>query len=153
MGFMIETVDADKRPYMPLLLVGDESEEMILRYIDRGVLYIGVLDGEVIAVCVVTEESGQVVEVKNLAVANGFRRMGYGRRMLGHIERIHAGKIIQLGTGEAPSTLSFYKACGFTFSHRIPGFFTDNYPAPIIDDGVELRDMVYLSKKAVWHGR
>ena len=27
-------------------------------------------------------------------------------------------------------------------------FFSDNYPAPIIEEGITLTDMVYLAKKA-----
>ena len=50
------------------------------------------------------------------------------------------------GRETPPSTLRFYKSCGFTYSHRIPDFFTDNYPDPIIEEGVRLRDMIYLKK-------
>lgn len=98
----------------------------------------------VMTVCI----DSTTVEVKNLAVADGFRRQGYGRRMLRHIENRHPGKAIVLGTGETPSTLRFYRSCGFTYSHRIPDFFTDNYPEPIIEEGVRLRDMIYLKKSA-----
>lgn len=38
-------------------------------------------------------------------------------------------------------------SCGYSYSHRIAGFFTDNYPGPIIEDGVRLKDMLYLSKQ------
>lgn len=30
---------------------------------------------------------------------------------------------------------------------RVPDFFTNNYSNPIIEDGVLLRDMIYLKKK------
>ena len=99
-----------------------------------------------IAVVMTVSIDSTTVEVKNLAVADGFRRQGYGRRMLRHIENRHPGKNILIGTGETPSTLRFYKSCGFTYSHRIPDFFTDNYPDPIIEEGVRLRDMIYLKK-------
>lgn len=39
---------------------------------------------------------------------------------------------------------SFYENCGFTYSHRIPDFFTDNYDHPIYEAGKQLKDMVYL---------
>lgn len=67
--------------------------------------------------------------------------------MLEYIEHLNSGKTIILGTGETPSTLSFYQACGYTYSHRIPNFFTANYDHPIIEDGIMLKDMVYLCKK------
>lgn len=51
-----------------------------------------------------------------------------------------------VGTGDAPSTLSFYEHCGFTISHRLKNFFTDNYDHPMYEDGKQLVDMVYLKR-------
>ena len=144
--FVITEVYSDRKQFLPLLLIGDESETMIDRYIGQGNLYAGFLDGVPIAVVMTVSIDSTTVEVKNLAVADRFRRQGYGRRMLRHIENRHPGKNILIGTGETPSTLRFYKSCGFTYSHRIPDFFTDNYPDPIIEEGVRLRDMIYLKK-------
>lgn len=144
--FVIEQIDFDKRRYMPLLLIGDESEEMIGRYLDRGQLFAGFIDGVAVAVCVAMAVGAHHTEVKNLAVHPDFQRQGIGRRMLEYVERHNSGKTVTLGTGETPSTLRFYRSCGYIYSHRIPDFFTDNYPDPIIEEGVLLRDMVYLSK-------
>lgn len=144
--FIIREIYGDRKQFLPLLMIGDESETMIDRYIGQGNLYAGFLEGEPIAVVLTVCIDSATVEVKNLAVANGFRHQGYGRRMLRHIENRHPGKTIVLGTGETPSTLRFYRSCGFTYSHRIPDFFTDNYPGPIIEEGVRLRDMIYLKK-------
>ena len=144
--FIITEVYGDRKQFLPLLLIGDESETMINRYIGQGNLYAGFLEGVPIAVVMTVCIDSTTVEVKNLAVADGFRRQGYGRRMLRHIENRHPGKTIVLGTGETASTLRFYKSCGFTYSHRIPDFFADNYPDPIIEEGVRLRDMIYLKK-------
>lgn len=140
-------VETDKQSLLPLLLIGDESEYMIARYLDRGTLYAANIGSEPVAVCLTTDEGDNVVEVKNLAVLPQYQRKGIGRAMLEYIERLNSGKTIILGTGETPSTLSFYQACGYTYSHRIPNFFTDNYDHPIIEDGIMLKDMVYLCKK------
>lgn len=51
-----------------------------------------------------------------------------------------------LGTGEVPSILAFYERCGFTYSHRIKNFFTDNYDHIMFEEGVQLVDMIYLKK-------
>ena len=51
-----------------------------------------------------------------------------------------------VGTGDVPSSKSFYEHCGFAISHRIKNFFTDNYDHPIYEDGVQLVDMIYLKK-------
>ena len=74
-------VTAKKREYLDLLLLADEQENMIERYIDRGAMYV-LDDRGVKAVCVVTDEGGGVAEIKNIAVLPHFQRMGYGRRMV-----------------------------------------------------------------------
>lgn len=142
----IEEVESGRRRYMALLLEGDESAAMIDRYLDCGRLFVGHVDGEDVAVCVCVADGGDV-EVKNLAVDPRYRRRGIGRRMLAHVESLYPGGRIKLGTGETPSTLRFYRSCGYEYSHRIARFFTDNYPHPIVEDGVTLRDMLYLVKK------
>ena len=131
---------------MPLLLLGDEQEEMVRRYLDRGVLYVMEEAGESTAGCLVTEEGPGVYEIKNLAVAPGFRRQGRGRAMVEHACAACPGDVMLVGTGETPSTLRFYRSCGFVPSHRVPDFFTRHYDHPIVEEGVLLRDMIYLEK-------
>ncbi len=143
----ITKVDDDKKQYLPLLLIGDESETMIDRYLDSGTLYVSLFNGKPIAVCVTVNLDSNTLEIKNLAVDAEYRRHGYGRRMLEYVESRHSNKKIILGTGETPSTLKFYKSCGYSYSHRIPNFFINNYSAPIIEEGVTLRDMIYLEKQ------
>lgn len=147
-SFTIIKIDIDKKRFLPLLLIGDESEAMIDRYLDKGTLYVGMSDDLPIAVCVTVRIDNDIIEIKNLAVSPHFRRQGIGRRMLGLVESRNHGKRIILGTGETPSTLRFYRQCGYTYSHRVPGFFTENYPTPIIEEGVTLCDMIYLKKEA-----
>ena len=106
---------------------------------------VGLSNGKPIAVCVTLNLDPNTVEIKNLAVKAEYRRHGYGRRMLEYVESRHSNK--KIIPGETPSTLRFYKSCGYSYSHRIPNFFTDNYPAPIIEEGVTLRDMIYLEKQ------
>ena len=43
-------------------------------------------------------------------------------------------------------TLNFYKKRGFIEYTRIRDFFIQNYPHPIIENGVQLKDMIYLKK-------
>lgn len=146
-NFTIIETYSNKKQYLPLLIMGDESESMIDRYLDSGSLYVGLLNGKPIAVCVIVNLDSDTVEIKNLAVETEYRRYGYGRRMLEYVESQHPNIRIILGTGETPSTLRFYKSCGYFYSHRIPNFFTDNYPTPIIEEGITLCDMIYLEKK------
>lgn len=140
-------VVADKRKYMDLLLLADEQENMVEKYLDRGTLYV-LEDEGVKAECVVTDEGDGILEIKNLAVKPFFQKKGYGKTLIRFLETRYKEShcILQVGTGDSPLTLPFYQKCGFEESHRISNFFTDNYDHPIIEDGVLLVDMVYLRK-------
>lgn len=141
-------VKDDKKQYLPLLLLGDEQEDMIDRYLERGTMYALEEVGAVRAVCVVTDEGGGTLELKNLAVASDCQRRGYGRRMVEFLCETYRGRYARLlaGTGDSPLTLPFYEACGFRRSHTTANFFLDNYDHPIFEGGVQLIDLIYLSK-------
>lgn len=143
----IKRIEKNKKDFLDLLLIGDEQESMIDRYLESGEMFVGYTEGKAVAVCVVARELPGEIEVKNLAVYEEFRRKGYGRAMLEYVERECGASTVWLGTGESPTTLNFYISCGYSFSHRIPDFFTNNYDNPVIDEGVILKDMVYLKKQ------
>lgn len=140
----ITEVSGDRWAYRDLLLLADPSEEMIGRYLPAAFCWPlmkaaqppGVLSA-------VPVESGW--ELKNIAVAPGIpaarRRTRADRRRA----RTPASRHARTGRhGRTPASFAFYSACGFTLSHRVKNFFTDNYPQPIWDDGVLLTDMVYF---------
>lgn len=151
-SMQLQLISEHKKHYLPLLLMGDEQESMIDRYLDSGELFL-LHDSGIKAVAVVTNEGGGVCEVKNLAVVPEARRKGYGRKMLDLLANRYATrfKTMQLGTGETPGTLAFYHHCGFRHSHLIPGFFTRHYDHPIVEEGILLRDMIYLVRELQNH--
>lgn len=141
-------VKENKKQYLDLLLLADEQEDMIDRYLDRGTLYV-LYDPGVRAVCVVTDEGARCLELKNLAVAPEAQRQGYGRTMLNFIVCRYEGQYerLQVGTGDSPLTLSFYERCGFRRSHVVKNFFLDHYDHPILEGGKQLVDMIYLTRR------
>ena len=130
-------VTSNKKQYLPLLLLADEEEAMIDRYLEHGTMYV-LEDGGVKAECLVTDEGDGILEIKSLATLPQFQRRGYAKALV---------KILQTGTGDSPATVPFYQKLGFVRSHIIKNFFTDNYSRPIYDGGVLLKDMVYLRKQ------
>ena len=145
----IYEITSNKTDYMELLLLGDEQEEMIMKYLDRGRLYVMKKDDTVCAVCVVTDEGDFTLELKNIAVAEQFQRQGLGRELILFIENRFAGafrKLI-LGTGDSPLTVPFYEKCGFRKCGVIKNFFIDNYDHPIYEVGVQLCDMICFEKE------
>ena len=143
----ITQITENKKQYLDLLLLADEQESMIDRYLERGELFV-LEDEGVKAVGVVTDEGDGVCELKNIAVAPGFQRQGYGRILIEYLFKRYADRCrtMLVGTGDSPLTVPFYESCGFTYSHRIPDFFTDNYDHPIYEAGKQLKDMIYLKR-------
>ena len=144
----IRKVETDKKRYLDLLLLADEQEDMVDRYLERGTMYV-LEDGGVKAECVVTDEGDGVLELKNIAVAPGFQGKGYGKALVDFLIETYAGlfAVLQVGTGDSPSTIPFYESCGFYRHHVVKNFFTDHYDHPICECGVQLVDMVYLQRK------
>lgn len=146
-GYEIREIAEHREGLMPLLLVGDEQESQVRKYIDDGRMYAAFRDGVAVAVVLVVRLSGNRWEIKNIAVDGTVRRMGLGRRMMEYVESVCGPRqVLSVGTGEAPRTLAFYRECGYVESHRVPDFFVDNYDHPVVDDGVLLKDMVYFVK-------
>lgn len=144
----IRKIETDKKQYLDLLLLADEQEDMIDRYLERGTMYV-LEDGGVKAQCVVTDEGDNVLELKNIAVEPNWQGRGYGKAMVDFLVRTYKGqyRVLQVGTGDSPSTIPFYEACGFRRHHLVKNFFTDHYDHPIYEDGVQLVDMVYLQRE------
>ena len=144
----IRKVETDKKRYLDLLLLADEQEDMVDRYLERGTMYVLEDDG-VRAECVVTDEGDGVLELKNLAVEPDFHGRGYGKALVEFLIRTYAGQYVtmQVGTGDSPSTIPFYESCGFCRHHLVKNFFTDHYDHPIYEGGVQLVDMVYLQRR------
>ena len=147
MDARILQITQKKKQYLSLLLLADEQESMIDRYLERGEMFV-LEDNGLKAVCVVTDEGNGICELKNIAVTPQAQRKGYGKKLVRYLIDYYSGKYsgMIVGTGDVPRTIGFYKSCGFEYSHRIENFFTDNYDHLMIEDGVLLKDMIYLKR-------
>lgn len=143
----IVEITENKKEFLDLLLLADEQEDMIDRYLDKGIMY-GLFDNGIKCECVITDEGNGVLEIKNIATAPKHQNKGYARAIIDFITEKYREHytVLQVGTGDSPLTVPFYEKCGFVRSHTIPNFFTDNYDHPIYECGVQLIDMVYLKK-------
>lgn len=145
----IQPVTTDKKKYLQLLLLGDEQESMIDRYLERGDMFVMLDAAETpVSVAVVTDEGNGVLELKNLAVAPHFQRKGYGKKMIAFLRHRYKNRFhtLLVGTGDSEKNTSFYRSCGFDHSHIITDFFRTNYDHPIIEDGKLLKDMIYFKQ-------
>ena len=141
----IKLIEENKDKFLDLLLLGDEQENMINKYLYRGELY-ALYDGDLKTVSVVTKENERTYEIKNIATYEKDHGKGYGSYMIKYIIENCRNKcdLLLVGTGETDKTLSFYKNRGFVYSHTVKDFFIDNYDHPMFEDGIQLRDMIYL---------
>ena len=141
-------VKENRKQYLPLLLLADEQEDMIGRYIGRGRMFVLEEDGQAIAEILITDEGDGIAEIKSLAVTPEHQGKGLGRALIEYAAGLCRGEfsVLQVGTGDSPLTLPFYEHCGFIRHHVLKNFFTDNYDHPIFEGGEQLRDMVFLRK-------
>lgn len=144
----IREVKENKKQCLDLLLLADEQEDMVDRYLERGTMF--VLDDDGIkAECVVTDQGGGVLEIKNIATDPKSQGKGYGKKLIEFVAQKYRGaySVLQVGTGDSPLTIPFYQKCGFARHHVVKNFFTDNYDHPIFEAGVQLVDMIYLRRE------
>lgn len=143
----IQIIKENKKDFLDLLLLADEQENMIDKYLHRGTMF-AIYDNDLKGICVVTKEADRIYELKNIATYEEVHGHGYGKKLIEHIFEYFKNDCdtMYVGTGDSPLTIPFYKKCGFIESHIVKNFFIDNYDNPIYDCGKQLIDMVYLKK-------
>ena len=144
----VEYIKDDRKRFLDLLLLADEQEDMIDKYLNRGDMF-ALYDDDLKGICVVTKEEDRINELKNIATYEKYHGKGYGKKIIQYIFEYYKEKcdVMYVGTGDSPLTLPFYKKCGFIESHRVKKFFIDNYDHPIFEGGKQLVDMIYLKKE------
>ncbi len=130
-----------KKRYLELLLLADEQESMIDRYLDRGEMY--VLLEEMTAS---KKNRRRCASSPMRAAASWSLKIWPSRRTLAARNRpeddyVSGGDVpgnvdmLQVGTGDVPYHGGFCEACGFERSHVVKDFFTDNYERPLSRTG------------------
>lgn len=133
-----------------LLLIADEEEDAIRKYIYDAVIYT-IYDNEElnpIGVFVLYKINESVLEIKNIGVLESFRSRGIGSFLIDSIKKIAQKenyKEIIVGTADCGiKQIRFYEKNGFIKYAVKKNFFIENYSKPLFEDGIMLRDMVML---------
>ena len=156
----VRIIEDNKKDFLDLLLLADEQEDMIDKYLERGTLF-ALYDDDLKSICVVTDEGNGVFEIQSLATYPEFQGRGYAGHLIDHVcdhclnsvlnkdsdDRKDKRASMILGTGDVPGILAFYENRGFSVSHRIENYFTEHYSEPMFEDGVQLIDKVYLRRE------
>ncbi|MBZ9571526.1 GNAT family N-acetyltransferase [Methanobrevibacter sp. TMH8] len=141
-------IKENKKEFLDLLLLADEEEEMIDKYLEDGELFT-LYDDDLKSLCVLTSLKDSY-ELKNIATYPQYQNQGYGQKLIEFIidycKCKNKFKSIYVGTGDCEKIINFYEKCGFEKSHKISNFFVDNYKKPIFEDDKQLIDMIYLKR-------
>lgn len=145
MKFEITRTD---NPPRDLLLLADESTASVDDYAGRGTCYVARSDSRIVGEYVLLHTRPFTVEIVNLAVAPQFQRHGIGTALLVHAvdtAREAGFRILEIGTGDTSvGQIALYERCGFIRYGVEHDYFRKYYPVPVIENGVECRDMVRL---------
>lgn len=139
--------EADVPPF-DLLLLADETRTAIEKYIrvsDTYVMYVRD-DMQPIAVWVLHRLNDTDVEIKNIAVVEKLQGIGIGSWLLKAIKllaRAMGYRHLWVGTADTGYRQQrFYERNGFVPSGIRKNFFIENYPEPIYENGMRLKDMM-----------
>ena len=140
-------VKENKKQYLDLLLLADEQEDMVDRYLDNGKMYV-LDDNGVKCECVITDKENDILEIKNIATVPEYQGKGYARALIEFIVNNYREQyaILQVGTGDSPLTIPFYEKCGFVRSHIIHHRYENFYP-PSVDLKFKTGGFFYFQKK------
>ena len=87
----IKEIKNNKKQYLSLLLLADEQEDMIERYIEKGTMYV-LDDNGIKSECIITDEGNDILEIKNIATDPDYQGKGYGKALIDFITTRYQGK-------------------------------------------------------------
>jgi ribosomal protein S18 acetylase RimI-like enzyme len=148
---IIRPLSSEETPPYDLLLLADPSVKMVGKYIFASSVYVAVLAEQIVGVLALFSIDKNLIEIKNIAVAETHQGKGIGKKLLEYAfsEAKKKGfQDIQIGTANSSiGQLALYQKMGFEMDHILKSFFTDNYPEPMYENGILVRDMVVLKRK------
>lgn len=131
-----------------LLLLADPSEEAINRYLRQSRCFVAYLGDTIAGVCVAKPVAGNALELMNIAVSPSCQQQGTGSQLLQHLvetAKESGATRLEVGTGTFGYPLTFYQKHGFRITGINRDFFLNNYPDPVIEDGIQHKDMLRLT--------
>ena len=142
---------AERERFLPLLLLADESLEQVRSYMQSGELYALLEhDGNAVGIVLTVPAEHGSVELKAVAVDTAQQNRGIGRRLLAAvIEDLRKRGVPRVIVGTANAgigQLAYYQKAGFRLLRIERDFFSParGYPAVMEDNGIRLRDMVWM---------
>ncbi|MBK1895175.1 GNAT family N-acetyltransferase [Chryseobacterium paridis] len=143
----INNKDKTQIPY-DLLLLADETEEAINKYISNCEVYLLIQNGQRIGVIALHKNTDTELEIKNMAIIDRYRNKGLGSILINKAKEMakenHYSSLL-VGTSDTGfQQIRFYEKNGFIKKEIRKDFFIKNYPAPVFENGLQMKDMIVL---------
>ena len=102
----INQITHNKKRHLDLLLLADEQENMIDRYLETGDMF-ALYDNDLKSVCVVVAIDEETCELKNIATYKEYQGQGYAKALIKFVVDFYKDryKTMLVGTGEVPTIL------------------------------------------------
>lgn len=164
----LRRIRVHKERFLPVLRPADDNEELLRHHLREGELYgLFLHKREPVSMAVLKDVSGsfatgegeaalapqlagkKVCECLALATVPALRGRGYGTQLLMRLCGLYDSShdVMLAGTGDTPRMRHFYEQqCGFVPCFRREDFFVRHYDGPIVEDGVQLRDMIVFCR-------
>jgi len=144
---------AERDAYLPLLHLADDSVDQVRSYYQTGILFaLDAQDGAPVAMILAIDEPDGAVELKAVAVDSSLHGQGVGTRMLrAVIESLRTRGVTRVIVGTSSAgigQLAYYQKAGFRLLKIERDFFRPErgYPEGIEENGIPLRDMVWMDQ-------
>ncbi|MFD2554930.1 GNAT family N-acetyltransferase [Sphingobacterium tabacisoli] len=149
-AYHLVLVKADAQLPYSLLLLADETRYAIDKYVFDSDVYVLKEGEKELAVFCLYPIDRDTLELKNIAVSSDLQGRGIGSLLIKEIitiaQREHYKQLL-VGTADCGvDQIRFYERNGFVKFAVKKDFFVHNYEEPIIENGVQLRDMVMLRR-------
>lgn len=146
----LEKVEGNREAFLPQLLLADESEVAVRKYLDKGTLY-KINCGELlVGVALVIPQSDTTIELKNIAIETKYQGKGIGKEILRQLTekcRKEGYQVVLVGTANSSiDNIAFYQKAGFRMEAIEKDFFR-HYPEPIYENGIRALDMIFFTKQ------
>ena len=131
-----------------LLMEADPSREKLNAYLPHSTCFVAKRHGTLVGADVVRGIAPEIYELMSIAVSPEQQRQGLGTVLLKHAVATVGdlgARRLEVGTGSFGYQLAWYQREGFRVVAVERDFFLQQYPEPIYEHGIQLKDMLRLA--------